>query len=82
MWGIVFRSALDAAGGYFIALIVERTLGVMLTLAEDAPNSDGSSIVGAMQTAQENFLLLIILGIVLTFLARAHVESQLAGGLG
>jgi len=77
MWGAVARAATSAVGGYFVALIVERMLGVLATLANDAPNSDSSPIPGAIITVQENFFLLVLLGIVVAYLASAHVEASL-----
>lgn len=77
MWGTFWTAATSLVGGYFVALIVERVLGVMLTVAQNAPNSDSSAVVDAISTAQSNFYLLVILGIVIAFLARAVVEARL-----
>lgn len=79
MWGAVVRAATDIVGGYFVALIVERMLGVMLSLIENAPGAENSQLPGAIATVEQNFLLLVLLGVVIAFLARAHVESQLVG---
>lgn len=79
MWGAVVRATVSVVGGYFIALIVERMLGVMVTLANGAPNSGQSSLPGALATVQDNFFLIVLLGIVVAYLARAHVESRLVG---
>lgn len=77
MWGIVARAASSVVGGYFVALIAERMLGVLVTLANDAPNSDSSPIPGALTAVQENFFLLVLIGIVVAFLAAAHVEASI-----
>lgn len=77
MWGQVVRAATSIVGGYFVALIVERSLGVMVDIAKGAPGNDSYGLVGAMSTVHNNFLLLVCIGIVVAFLARAHVEAQL-----
>lgn len=79
MWGRLLRAATSAVGGYFIALIVERMLGVLLTLYNNAPGSGSSVFPTAISTVQSNFLLLVGIGIVATYLAGAHVEAQLVG---
>lgn len=78
MWDITVRSAVDVVGGFFVALVVERMLGVLHSLGTNAPNAGSSDVVSAIATVQDNFLLLILLGIVVAFLARAQVEAQLA----
>lgn len=77
MWGATVRAVTSVVGGFFVALIVERFLGVLLDLANGAPDSSGSPIIGALTTAHENFYLLVLLGIVVAYLARAHVEAKM-----
>jgi hypothetical protein len=79
MWGASLRAVIAFAGGYFIALIVERMLGLLLAVAQDAPGSGNSAPIGALSVVQENFLLLVLLGAIIAWLARAHVEAKLVG---
>jgi len=77
MWGLLWRGATSLVGGYFVALIVERVLGVMLTVANNASNSGTSAVVDAIGTVQSNFYLLVIIGAVVAFLAGTVVEARL-----
>jgi hypothetical protein len=79
MWGAIWRGAISLGAGYLFALVVEKTLGVLLPVMRAAPQSDGSTLIAAAETVQSNFLLLVIIGIGLTLLGRAHLESRLGG---
>lgn len=77
MWGATVRAATDTVGGFFVALIIERMLGVINSVGQNAPDSGSSPVISATLVMQENFYLLVILGIIAAYLARAHVEAKM-----
>lgn len=76
MFRAVKQAVIDIPGGFFIALIVERVLGLLITVGADAPGESGW-LLDALRTVQDNFYLLVLLGVVVAFLTRAHIEANL-----
>jgi len=77
MWGPIAQAATSVVGGYFIALITEKGLGLLVQIGNDAPNSGSSTVIGWIQIIEQNFLFLVLIGIVVSFLAQAHARSKL-----
>lgn len=79
MLATVLRAALiHGPLGYLFALIVSEMLGALLPVMRAAPASDAKSqFVGAAEVMQGQFLLLALIGIVLTVIARGAVEGSL-----
>lgn len=74
---IVRAAVVSAPIGYLIAIIVEKTMEVCITIMEAAPASPSKDkFINAATLVQENFLLLVLVGILITLLARAHIESE------
>lgn len=80
MFGTFVKAGVGALGVYGIALILEKFLGEVLSIMANAPNAKSSMIYNAVSTAQNQFLLLGLVGIGTVLLVRAHVESKIGGG--
>lgn len=79
MLGAFARAGVGALGAYFIALVIERVLGAFLSVMASAPGGSSSMVYSATAAAQQNFLLLALVGILVAFLVNAQVESRLGG---
>lgn len=79
MLGAIVRAAIiHGPLGYLFALIVSEMFGALLPVMQAAPDSAAKAdLVGAAQIMQEQFLLLVLIGIVVTLIARGAVEGSL-----
>lgn len=79
MWGAVWRAVQTLPIGYLFALVVEEFMAQLLPIMRAAPDSEGSALIAAAEAVEANFLLLVILGTIISLLGRAHLESRLGG---
>jgi len=74
---IVRAAVVNAPIGFLVAVVLERTLTVLLGVMQAAPSSPSKDrFVEAVSIVESNFLLLVLLGILVVVLARAHIESS------
>jgi len=78
MFGALLRAAPEALFIALFAAIVARVVDPLKQAALDGPATQSDTLIVTLSAATENFILVGLLALLLTLIARATIESQLA----
>jgi len=80
MFGAVIRAAAQALFVALLAAVATRVLSPLFDFMAAGPAQSDDLLLGSLQAASDNLLLVALLALVLTLLARAVVEARVGGG--
>jgi hypothetical protein len=80
MFGAVLRAAPQALFVALLAAVGARVTQPLFDFMAAGPAESDDLLLGSLQAASDNILLVAILALVLTLIARAVVEARIGGG--
>jgi hypothetical protein len=80
MFGAVLRAAPQALFMALLAAVAARVTDPLFDFMASGPAQSDDLLLGSLQAATDNILLVGVLALILTLLARAVIEARIGGG--
>jgi hypothetical protein len=81
MFGALLRAAPQALFIALLAAITSRVLDPFLSFIAAGPAETDDLLYSGLESASENFLLVGLLALLVTLVARAVIEARVGGGV-